>query len=197
MLDTLTAGYITLFWDFFSACNFRLPMTKFFLEIISYYKFHISQMHPIGMVRVRHFEFACREMHIEPTVDRFRVFHQMHCSQGFYSFIQRASAKKILGKEKVATETIQTPYSEAWYQDIKDVPSIALPEKALVGAAISLCWRMNREDKPVYMEGDSSKILRRWEDGHYAKKGLTRSFGIIRLSRILFFREMKICPRNL
>ncbi|KAJ0479985.1 hypothetical protein HanIR_Chr13g0626331 [Helianthus annuus] len=185
MLDTLTAGYITLFWDFFSACNFRLPMTKFFLEIISYYKFHISQMHPIGMVRVRHFEFACREMHIEPTVDRFRVFHQMHCSQGFYSFIQRASAKKILltpppksfhdwkakfffikagvipmkmvfrGKEKVATETIQTPYSEAWYQDIKDVPSIALPEKALVGAAISLCWRMNREDKPVYMEGDS------------------------------------------
>ncbi|KAJ0662792.1 hypothetical protein HanLR1_Chr13g0473681 [Helianthus annuus] len=101
------------------------------------------------------------------------------------------------GKEKVATETIQTPYSEAWYQDIKDVPSIALPEKALVGAAISLCWRMNREDKPVYMEGDSSKILRRWEDGHYAKKGLTRSFGIIRLSRILFFREMKICPRNL
>ncbi|KAJ0858515.1 hypothetical protein HanRHA438_Chr13g0601861 [Helianthus annuus] len=102
----------------------------------------------------------------------------MHCSQGFYSFIQRALAKKILlsppkslhdwkpkfffikagvipmkmvfrGKEEVSTETIQTPYSEAWYQDIKDVPSIALSEKALVGAAMSLCWRMNREDKPV------------------------------------------------
>ncbi|KAJ0718896.1 hypothetical protein HanLR1_Chr08g0275771 [Helianthus annuus] len=90
------AGYITLFWDFFSTGNFRLPVTKFFLEILSYYKFHISQMHPIGMVRVRHFEFACRGMRIEPTVDRFRVFHQMHCSQGFYSFVQRASAKKIL-----------------------------------------------------------------------------------------------------
>ncbi|KAJ0779259.1 hypothetical protein HanPI659440_Chr06g0224551 [Helianthus annuus] len=99
-------------------------------------------------------------MHIEPTVNRFRVFHQMHCSQGFYSFIQRASVKKILlsppksfynwkpkfffikagvipmkmvfrGKEDVATETIQTPFSESWYQDLKDVPSIALPEKAL------------------------------------------------------------------
>ncbi|KAJ0713979.1 hypothetical protein HanPI659440_Chr13g0484521 [Helianthus annuus] len=65
------AGYITLFWDFFSAGNFRLPVKKFFLEILSYYKFHISQMNPIGMVRVRHFEFACRGMHIEPTVDRF------------------------------------------------------------------------------------------------------------------------------
>ncbi|KAM0048750.1 hypothetical protein Hdeb2414_s0008g00278071 [Helianthus debilis subsp. tardiflorus] len=129
-------------------------------------------MHPIEMVWVRHYGFACRGMHIEPTVDRFRVFHQMHCSLGFYSFIQHASAKKILlsplksfhdskpkfffikagvipmkmvfrGKEEVATKTIQTPYSEAWYQDIKDVLSIALPEKALVGAAMSLCWWMN------------------------------------------------------
>ncbi|KAJ0644944.1 hypothetical protein HanRHA438_Chr16g0762311 [Helianthus annuus] len=136
-------GYITLFWDFFSAGNFRLPTTKFFLDILSYYKFHISQMHPIGMVSVRHFEFVCRTKHIEPSVTRFRVFHQMHCSQGFYSFVQRAYVKKILlqppksfhdwkqkfffikvgvipkrmtfrGKEVVPTETIQTPFSENW-----------------------------------------------------------------------------------
>ncbi|MFS7971118.1 hypothetical protein Hanom_Chr09g00828961 [Helianthus anomalus] len=89
-------GYITLFWDFFSAGNFRLPATKFVLDILSYYKFPISQMHPIGMVWVRHFEFVCHTMHIEPSVTRFLVFHQMHCSQGFYSFVQRAYAKKIL-----------------------------------------------------------------------------------------------------
>ncbi|KAJ0595959.1 hypothetical protein HanHA89_Chr04g0137251 [Helianthus annuus] len=58
------------------------------------------------------------------------------------------------GKEDVPTETIQTPVDENWYQDLKDVPSIALLEKALVGASMSLNWRMNREDKPVYMEGD-------------------------------------------
>ncbi|KAM0070822.1 hypothetical protein Hdeb2414_s0001g00017751 [Helianthus debilis subsp. tardiflorus] len=58
------------------------------------------------------------------------------------------------GKEDVPKETIQTPFSENWYQDLKDVPTIALPEKALVGASMSLNWRMNREDKPVYMEGD-------------------------------------------
>ncbi|MFS7918968.1 hypothetical protein Hanom_Chr03g00207401 [Helianthus anomalus] len=72
------AGYITLFWDFFSLGNFRLPVTKFFLDILSYYKFHISQMHPIGMARVCHFKFVCRTMHIEPSVTRFRVFYQMH-----------------------------------------------------------------------------------------------------------------------
>ncbi|MFS7918814.1 hypothetical protein Hanom_Chr03g00205561 [Helianthus anomalus] len=119
-------------------------------------------MRPIGMVRVCHFEFVCRTMHIEPTVSRFRVFHQMHCSKGFYSFMQRASAKKILlqppksfhdwkqkfffikvgvipmrmtfsGKEDVLTATIQTPTDENWYHDLKDVPYIALPEK-------SPCW---------------------------------------------------------
>ncbi|KAM0039934.1 hypothetical protein Hdeb2414_s0012g00387801 [Helianthus debilis subsp. tardiflorus] len=138
-------------------------------------------MHLISMVRVRHFEFVCRTMHIEPTVPRFRVFHQMHCTQGFYSFVQRASAKKILlnlpksfhdwkqkfffiktgvipmrmsfrGREDVSTETIQTPVDEIWYQDLKDVPMISLPEKAFVGASMSLNWRMDREEKPVYME---------------------------------------------
>ncbi|KAJ0575917.1 hypothetical protein HanPSC8_Chr05g0195011 [Helianthus annuus] len=207
-------GYITLFWDFFFVSNFRLPVTNFFLDILDYYKFHISQMHPIGIVRVRHFEFVCRTMHIEPTVPRFRVFHQMHCSQGFYSFMQRASAKKILlqppksfhdwkqkfffikvgvilmrmtfrGKEAVLTETIQTPSDENWYQDLKDVMSIALSEKALVGASMSLNWRMNWEEKPVYMEGDKTKI---W--------GLT----FVSLYVVAFEREggkMATIPRNL
>ncbi|KAM0025503.1 hypothetical protein Hdeb2414_s0021g00575371 [Helianthus debilis subsp. tardiflorus] len=56
------------------------------------------------------------------------------------------------GKEDVPTETLQTLVGENWYQDLKDVPSIALPEKALVGAGMSLNWRMEREEKPVYME---------------------------------------------
>ncbi|MFS7934953.1 hypothetical protein Hanom_Chr05g00397721 [Helianthus anomalus] len=91
----------------------------------------------------------------------------MHCCQGFYSFMQRAYVKKILlqppksfhdwkqnfffikvgvipmrmtfrGKADVPTETIQAPVDENWYQDLKDVPSIALLEKALVGANMSL-----------------------------------------------------------
>ncbi|MFS7889167.1 hypothetical protein Hanom_Chr00s000003g01603791 [Helianthus anomalus] len=56
------------------------------------------------------------------------------------------------GKEDVATETIQTPFSKNWYQDLKDVPSIELPEKALIVAGMSIFWRMEREEKPVYME---------------------------------------------
>ncbi|KAJ0582261.1 hypothetical protein HanHA300_Chr04g0150251 [Helianthus annuus] len=59
------------------------------------------------------------------------------------------------GKEDAVPETIQTPFSETWYQDLKDIPSIELSEKALVTVGMSLSWRMEREDKPVYMKGDN------------------------------------------
>ncbi|MFS7977475.1 hypothetical protein Hanom_Chr10g00904401 [Helianthus anomalus] len=157
-------GYITLFWDFFCKGNIRLPVTRFFLEILEFYNLHIPQLHPIGMVRVRHFEFVCRTMYVEPTISRFRVFHQMHCTQGFYSFVQRASAKKILqqppksfhdwkqkfffikagiipvrmvlrGKEDVPIETLQTPVDENWYQDLRMCLILLYQRELLLGLA--------------------------------------------------------------
>ncbi|KAJ0493559.1 hypothetical protein HanIR_Chr12g0587541 [Helianthus annuus] len=89
-------GYITLFEDFFLQGNFRLPATDFLAHILQYYGFHISQMSPPGMVRVRHFEFLCRSHDIEPTVDKFRVCYQLIRNMGFYSFGNRGAAKKIL-----------------------------------------------------------------------------------------------------
>ncbi|KAF5823371.1 hypothetical protein HanRHA438_Chr01g0038581 [Helianthus annuus] len=90
------AGYITLFWEYFADGNFRLPVTKFLIEVLSHYRFHLSQLHPVGLVRIHHFEFLCQSMGIQPMVDRFQVFYQLHCSLGFYSFQQRLPAKKIL-----------------------------------------------------------------------------------------------------
>ncbi|MFS7934815.1 hypothetical protein Hanom_Chr05g00396111 [Helianthus anomalus] len=146
--------------------NFRLLATKFFLEILDFYKFHISQMHPIGMVTVRHFEFVCRTMHIELKVPRFRCRRRRFCfnpqnhsitgsKKSFFIKVGVIPMRMTFrGKEDVPTETVQTPVDKNWYKDLKDVPSIALPQKALVCASMSLNWRMNREDKPVYMEGD-------------------------------------------
>ncbi|MFS7990740.1 hypothetical protein Hanom_Chr11g01062451 [Helianthus anomalus] len=87
-------GYITLFEDFFPQGNFRLRATEFMAHILHHYGFHISQMSPPDMARVRHFEFLCRSHEI-PTVEKFRVFYQFR-NIGFYSFGNRGSAKKIL-----------------------------------------------------------------------------------------------------
>ncbi|MFS7998903.1 hypothetical protein Hanom_Chr12g01159561 [Helianthus anomalus] len=64
------AGYITLFEDFFLQGNFRLPATNFMAHILQYYGFHISQMSPPGMVRVRYLEFLFRSHDVEPTVEK-------------------------------------------------------------------------------------------------------------------------------
>ncbi|MFS7951291.1 hypothetical protein Hanom_Chr07g00593331 [Helianthus anomalus] len=46
------AGYVTMSADFFGDCNLRLPLTVFVPEILEWYKIHISQLSPFGMIRV-------------------------------------------------------------------------------------------------------------------------------------------------
>ncbi|KAM0027460.1 hypothetical protein Hdeb2414_s0019g00540481 [Helianthus debilis subsp. tardiflorus] len=58
----------------------------------------------------------------------------------------------IRGAEDIEVETLKTPEEEIWYQDIKDVPSIELPERALVAAGMSLHWKAECHDKPVAWE---------------------------------------------
>ncbi|MFS8003063.1 hypothetical protein Hanom_Chr13g01209511 [Helianthus anomalus] len=76
--------------------NFRLPATNFMASILHFYRFHVSQMSPAGMVRVRHFEFLCRSQGMEPTVEKFQDFYQLIRNIGFYSFGNCGAAKKIL-----------------------------------------------------------------------------------------------------
>ncbi|MFS8002765.1 hypothetical protein Hanom_Chr13g01205931 [Helianthus anomalus] len=56
------------------------------------------------------------------------------------------------GADEIPLETLEAPVNEIWYQDIKGIPSIQLPEKALVAAETSLLWKADRHDKPVYRE---------------------------------------------
>ncbi|KAJ0434601.1 hypothetical protein HanRHA438_Chr17g0823801 [Helianthus annuus] len=65
-------GYITLFADFFGEGNFRLLVTNFFGEILSFCHFHVSQLSPMGMVRIRHFEFVCQSQGKNPLLRSFR-----------------------------------------------------------------------------------------------------------------------------
>ncbi|MFS7951589.1 hypothetical protein Hanom_Chr07g00596941 [Helianthus anomalus] len=65
-------------------------------ELLEYYTIHISQLSPLGMVRARHFEYCFRAHDIEPTLENFRRFYQLHVQLGFYSFRLRDGTFKIL-----------------------------------------------------------------------------------------------------
>ncbi|MFS7945155.1 hypothetical protein Hanom_Chr06g00520851 [Helianthus anomalus] len=89
-------GYITLFADFFLEGKFRLPATNFMASILHFYGFHILQMSPTGMDRVRHFDVLYRYQGMGPTVENFRAFYQLIRNIGFFSFSNCGPAKKIL-----------------------------------------------------------------------------------------------------
>ncbi|KAF5769516.1 hypothetical protein HanXRQr2_Chr14g0649201 [Helianthus annuus] len=97
------AGYVTMWADFFGDCNLRLPLTVFVVEVLEWYKVHISQMSPFVMIRIRNFEFTFRALGIEPTVGDFRRFYQLTVSLGFFSFRQREGSPKLMTPPKGLT----------------------------------------------------------------------------------------------
>ncbi|KAJ0850994.1 hypothetical protein HanPSC8_Chr13g0587201 [Helianthus annuus] len=85
----LKAGKITLFSDFFKFCNFRLPVTKFLKLVLDFYRIHISQLHPLGLVKLRQFEFACIALGHIPELVVFRAFFVLVWKSPFFTFDRR------------------------------------------------------------------------------------------------------------
>uniref|UniRef100_A0A251TIX4 Putative transposase (Putative), gypsy type n=1 Tax=Helianthus annuus TaxID=4232 RepID=A0A251TIX4_HELAN len=182
-------GYITLYEDFFLQGNFRLPATNFMGSILHHYNFHISQMSPPGMVRVRHFEFLCHSHGIEPSVDKFRAFYQLQRTMGFFSFASRGAAKKILlnppksfhdwkpkfffireevlpvampfrdWTEAIPKEDLPIPKTARWYQQLTPTPNRVFGENVLVAAKMSDQWSPSSREVPVLKIGDQEARL--------------------------------------
>ncbi|KAJ0733258.1 hypothetical protein HanPI659440_Chr11g0406331 [Helianthus annuus] len=85
----LKVGKITLFSDFFKFCNFRLPITKFLKSVLDFYRIHISQIHPLGLVKLRQFEYACIALGHIPELVVFRAFFVLVWKSPFFTFDRR------------------------------------------------------------------------------------------------------------
>ncbi|KAJ0715785.1 hypothetical protein HanPI659440_Chr13g0505381 [Helianthus annuus] len=149
-------------------------------SILHFYGLHISQMSPMGMVRVRHFEFLCRSQGLELTVEKFRAFYQLIRNIGFYSFGNRGAAKKILisppksfrdwkmkfffirekvipiamifrESDKIEKEELPIPKTADQYMHLLATPNRIFGEQVLVAAAMSDKWPKRSEEVPVLM----------------------------------------------
>ncbi|KAI3775015.1 hypothetical protein L1987_49583 [Smallanthus sonchifolius] len=69
-------GMISLYTAFFSFSNFRIPVSVFLESVLSYYEIHLSQVVPLGLIRVYHFDISCRALRIESDVHLFRAFYK-------------------------------------------------------------------------------------------------------------------------
>ncbi|KAJ0814967.1 hypothetical protein HanPSC8_Chr17g0791931 [Helianthus annuus] len=147
-------------------------------SILHFYGFHIFQMSPAGMVRVRHFEFLCQSQGQESTVEKFRAFYQLIRNIGFYSFGNRGSAKKILlnppksfhdwkmkfffireevipiamifrESDTIEKEGLPIPKRADWYLHLVATPNHIFGENVLVAAHMSDKWPETSDEVPV------------------------------------------------
>ncbi|KAM0048023.1 hypothetical protein Hdeb2414_s0008g00269761 [Helianthus debilis subsp. tardiflorus] len=79
------AGYITMWADFFTDGNLRLPVTVFVAEILE------------------NFEYTFRAHNLPITVENFRRFYQLTVNTGFFSFNQRNKSLKLMTPPKGVT----------------------------------------------------------------------------------------------
>ncbi|MFS8010013.1 hypothetical protein Hanom_Chr14g01291981 [Helianthus anomalus] len=129
-------------------CNFRLPITKFCKLVVDHYRVHISQLHPLGLVKLLQFEFAYTDVSCLrdiPTsskdkdwkmkffyIDACVIPGEMHW---------RDVGPKYMVKDDSPSEDAYI--SNALYTRLCDRPfeCTVIPEGALVMAGMSLLWR--------------------------------------------------------
>nr|GEY55971.1 transposase (putative), gypsy type [Tanacetum cinerariifolium] len=85
-IHEMPSGKIGVYTRFFEYVNFRLPLSTFFVNILRYYRIHISQLSVIGAAKVSHFEVLCRVHGFEQTVVLFRCFYVNSKNKGWMSF---------------------------------------------------------------------------------------------------------------
>ena len=83
-------GKIGVYTRLFDYVQYRLPLTKFFVGILTHYRINISQLNPLGTAKVSHFEVLCRVCDIEPSVSLFRCFYVKNKKNGWLSFGKRS-----------------------------------------------------------------------------------------------------------
>ncbi|MFS7937726.1 hypothetical protein Hanom_Chr05g00431081 [Helianthus anomalus] len=79
-------GKIGVYTRLFDYYNYRLPLTKFLIEVLLFHEVHLSQMNPFGLAKVCHFELACRGLNYDPELNVFWAFYKLNRSGSWYTF---------------------------------------------------------------------------------------------------------------
>ncbi|GJV43577.1 nucleic acid-binding, OB-fold, replication protein A, OB domain protein [Tanacetum coccineum] len=71
-ITQFSEGKVGVYTRLFDYCGYRIPLTKFFLAVLKYFRIHISQLSPFGAARVSHFEVLTCVLDLAPSVAVFR-----------------------------------------------------------------------------------------------------------------------------
>ncbi|GKA15261.1 hypothetical protein Tco_0695008, partial [Tanacetum coccineum] len=92
-------GIVGIYTRLFDYYGYRIPLTKFFVAVLKYFRIHISQLSPFGVARISHFKVLMRVLDLGPSVAVFCAFYTRIYSDGLFSFAKRSlSAPSCLSK---------------------------------------------------------------------------------------------------
>ncbi|MFS7919749.1 hypothetical protein Hanom_Chr03g00216361 [Helianthus anomalus] len=147
-------GKTRVYTCLFDYCNYRLPLTKFLIEVILFHEVHLSQMNPFGLAKVCHFELACRGLGSDPNLDVFWAFYKLNRSGSclkdwkdrFFLIDDRCVPSSLTWRLKKSHLPPPLPEDFTFNKDlyaalIKEVGRIQkYPEHILVMGRISTIW---------------------------------------------------------
>ncbi|KAM0027906.1 hypothetical protein Hdeb2414_s0019g00545751 [Helianthus debilis subsp. tardiflorus] len=84
-----TPDRIVLYTFAFSSCGVRYPLSPFKIALLRYFGVHFSQLHPLGFMRVVHFELSCVSVSSEPSVPLFYMFYKLISDRDWFTFAKR------------------------------------------------------------------------------------------------------------
>ncbi|MFS8003432.1 hypothetical protein Hanom_Chr13g01213911 [Helianthus anomalus] len=79
-------GKIGVYTRMFDYCNYRLPLTKFLVEVLLFHEVHLTQVNSFGLAKVCHFELACHGFDSDPDLNVFWVFYKLNRPDNWYTF---------------------------------------------------------------------------------------------------------------
>ncbi|KAM0028060.1 hypothetical protein Hdeb2414_s0019g00547441 [Helianthus debilis subsp. tardiflorus] len=80
---------IPLYTLAFSSCGVRYPLSSFKVDLLRHFGVHFSQLHPLGWMRVVHFELSCAAISGEPSVPLFCMFYKLISDGDWFTIAKR------------------------------------------------------------------------------------------------------------
>ncbi|GKC82648.1 hypothetical protein Tco_1138365 [Tanacetum coccineum] len=88
-------GKIGVYIQFFYFANYRIPLSQFLVDVLDYFRIHLSQLSVFGAAKVSHFEILCRVHGFQPSVNCFCAFYTSSYTKGWMSFVKRSDAAPV------------------------------------------------------------------------------------------------------
>ncbi|KAJ0695544.1 hypothetical protein HanRHA438_Chr10g0434491 [Helianthus annuus] len=119
-----TPDRIVLYTLAFSFCGVRYPLSPFKIALLRHFRVHFSQLHPLGFMRVVHFELSCVAVSGEPSVPLFCMFYKLISDGDWFTFAKRKDSVSKPCYTFMPTST----YPKEWKSSFIFVSAAMIPE---------------------------------------------------------------------